>query len=106
MRLTINHEQYTIYLPLQFLIYKILIFDDLKKLRNIEDFVQVIFLVDKVFVLKYSRSRYSGREEARFWECPEFKYLKSTEYHTFSFSRTTALFFSIRYYYKMNHMST
>lgn len=66
MRLTINHEQYTIYLPLQFLIYKILIFDDLRKLRNIEDFVQVIFLVDKVFVLKYSRSRYSGKEEARF----------------------------------------
>lgn len=66
MRLTINHEQYTIYLPLQFFIYKILIFDDLRKLRNIEDFVQVIFLVDKVFVLKYSRLRYSGKEEARF----------------------------------------
>lgn len=66
MRLTINHERYTIYLPLQSLIYKILIFDDLRKLRNIEDFVQVIFLVDKVFVLKYSRLRYSGKEEARF----------------------------------------
>lgn len=94
MRLTINHEQYTIYLPLKFLIYKVLIFDDLRKLRNIEDFVQVIFLVDKVFVLKYSRLRYSGKEG------PEFKYLKSTEYHTFSFSRTTAIIFSIRYYYK------
>lgn len=66
MRLTINHEQYTIYLPLKFLIYKVLIFDDLRKLRNIEDFVQVIFLADKVFVLKYSRLRYSGKEGARF----------------------------------------
>lgn len=65
MRLAINHYQYNIYLPLHFLIHKVLIFDDLRKLRNIH-FVQVIFLVDKVFILKYSRLRYSGKEEARF----------------------------------------